>query len=170
MHETMRFWLRRGVDGFRVDVIWHLIKDDLFRDDPPNPDYRTSEPFNRSLLHVYSADRPEVHDIIRGLRQVIDEFPERLLIGEIYLPVERLAAYYGRDLSGAHLPFNFSLIDTPWSARAIAALIDRYEASLPNGAWPNWVLGNHDKPRLASRVGMEKARVAAILLLTLRGT
>ena len=93
-----------------------------------------------------------------------------MLIGEIYLPVERLAAYYGRDLCGAHLPFNFSLLETPWQARAIAALIDRYEAALPEGAWPNWVLGNHDRPRLASRVGDAQTRVAAMLLLTLRGT
>jgi alpha-glucosidase len=170
MHETMRFWLRRGVDGFRVDVIWHLMKDELFRDNPPNPDYRASAPPNQRLLTVYSSDRPEVHDIIRGLRQVIDEFPERLLIGEIYLPFDRLAAYYGHELSGAHLPFNFSLLDTPWNARAIAALIDRYQASLPAGAWPNWVLGNHDRPRLASRVGDAQTRIAAMLLLTLRGT
>lgn len=170
MHEVMRFWLRRGVDGFRVDVIWHLIKDDQFRDNPPNPEFCDGAPPHRHLLPLYSADRPEVHDVIRGLRGVIDEFPECVLIGEIYLPVERLAAYYGRDLSGAHLPFNFSLLETPWRAEAVAQAIDRYLAVLPDGGWPNWVLGNHDRPRLASRVGIEQARVAAILLLTLRGT
>jgi alpha-glucosidase len=170
MHETMRFWLRRGVDGFRVDVIWHLIKDDAFRDNPPNPDFVDGQPPYQRLLPLYSTDRPEVHDIIAGLRAVIDEFRERLLIGEIYLPVERLAAYYGGDLSGAHLPFNFSLISTPWQAAAIADLIARYEGSLPEGAWPNWVLGNHDRPRLASRIGVDQVKVAAMLLLTLRGT
>ena len=101
------------------------------------------------------------------MRKVVDEFPERVLIGEIYLPLERLVAYYGRDLDGAHLPFNFSLIETPWKAADIAALIGRYESLLPQGAWPNWVLGNHDRPRLATRVGPEQARVAAMLLLTL---
>ncbi len=170
MYDVMRFWLRRGVDGFRVDVIWHLSKDAEFRDNPPNPDFGEGQAPYRRLLPLYSADRPEVHEIIRGLRAVINEFPERLLIGEIYLPVERLAAYYGRDLCGAHLPFNFSLLETPWQPRAIAALIDRYEAALPAGAWPNWVMGNHDRPRLASRIGDEQARVAAMLLLTLRGT
>jgi alpha-glucosidase len=170
MHEVMRFWLRRGVDGFRVDVIWHLIKDAEFRDDPPNPDVRPGEPDYRRLLHRYSTDRPEVHEVIRGLRAVVDEFPERLLIGEIYLPLERLVAYYGRDLAGAHLPFNFGLIETPWNARAVAQLIERYEALLPPGAWPNWVLGNHDRPRIAGRIGEKQARVAAMLLLTLRGT
>lgn len=170
MHETMRFWLRRGVDGFRVDVIWHLIKDETFRDNPPNPQFLDGQPPYQRLLPLYSTDRPEVHEVVAGLRAVIDEFPERLLIGEIYLPVERLAAYHGRDLMGCHLPFNFSLLQTPWRADAIAALIERYESSLPQGAWPNWVLGNHDRPRLASRIGEAQIRVAAMLLLTLRGT
>ncbi len=113
---------------------------------------------------------PEVHEVVRGLRGVVDEFPDRVLIGEVYLPVERLVAYYGRDLAGANLPFNFSLIETPWQPRAVAQAIERYEAALPPGAWPNWVLGNHDRPRLASRIGTEQARLAAVLLLTLRGT
>ena len=168
--DAMRFWLAKGVDGFRVDVIWHLIKDAAFRDDPPNPDYHVGLPPNRKVLHVYSADRPEIHDVIAEMRRVSNEFSARVLIGEIYLPVERLVAYYGKDLSGAHLPFNFALISTAWHAREIESLIARYEAALPAGAWPNWVLGNHDKPRLASRIGREQARVAAMLLLTLRGT
>ena len=170
MHEVMRFWLLRGVDGFRVDVIWHLIKDEALRDNPPNPDYRDGEPAYKSLLPINSTDQRQVHEVIRELRAVVDEFPDRVLIGEIYLPVEKLAAYYGVGLDGAHLPFNFALIETPWRADAVASLIDRYEGSLPAGAWPNWVLGNHDRPRLASHVGPEQARVAAMLLLTLRGT
>jgi alpha-glucosidase len=170
MHDVMRFWLKRGVDGFRVDVIWHLIKDDQFRDNPENLDFREGGPQYGRFLPLFSADRPEVHDVVRGLRSVVDEFPGRLLIGEVYLPLEKLVAYYGRDLSGAHLPFNFSLLETPWNARAIAQLIARYEALLPEGAWPNWVLGNHDRPRVASRIGEAHARLVAILLLTLRGT
>src|SRR5260370_39517974 len=79
-------------------------------------------------------------------------------------------AYYGVGLSGFQLPFNFHLISTPWNPMAIATLIDAYEAALPPGGWPNWVMGNHDKPRLATRLGREQARVAAMLLLTLRGT
>lgn len=170
MHDVMRFWLDRGVDGFRVDVMWHLAKEMTFRHDPPNPDWRQGQADYRRNLPVHSTDRPEVHEIVRGLRAVIDNYPDRVLIGEIYLPIEKLVAYYGENLSGAHLPFNFSLIGTPWEAGAIAALIERYEAALPPGAWPNWVLGNHDRPRIASRVGEAQARVAAMLLLTLRGT
>jgi alpha-glucosidase len=170
IHDVMRFWLRRGVDGFRVDAIWHLLKDEQFRDNPPNPDYSPGDPPTKRLLRLYSGDLPELHDAIAGLRRVVDEFTDRLLIGEVYLPVEKLVAYYGRDLQGAHLPFNFSLLETRWHARAIANLIDRYEAALPPGGWPNWVLGNHDRPRIAGRVGAAQARVAAMLLLTLRGT
>jgi alpha-glucosidase len=169
-HEVMRFWLKRGVDGFRVDVMWHLIKDDLFRDDPENPDFRAGDPPHRRIIQIYSADRPEVYDVVRGLRQVVDEFPDRLLIGEIYLPLERLVAYYIGEKDGAHMPFNFSLIETPWKSADIVALIERYEGLLPKGAWPNWVLGNHDRPRLATRIGERQARIAAMLLLTLRGT
>ncbi len=170
MYDVMRFWLRRGVDGFRVDVIWHLIKDDRFSDNPTNPDFRPGDPPHQAVVPLYTADRPEVHEIIAEMRRVVNEFPERVLIGEIYLPVERLVAYYGRDLSGLHLPFNFALLSAPWQARRLAKLIDEYEAALPAGGWPNWVLGNHDRPRIASRVGHDQARIAAMLLLTLRGT
>jgi alpha-glucosidase len=170
MHDVMRFWLSKGVDGFRVDVIWHLIKDDQFRDNPINPAYAPGMPPSQAVLPLHTADLPAVQDIVTGLRRVVDEFPERLLIGEIYLPFERLVAYYGHDLAGVHLPFNFALLHTPWNARAVSTLIDAYEAALPAGGWPNWVLGNHDRARIASRVGSAQARVAAMLLLTLRGT
>jgi alpha-glucosidase len=170
MHEVLRFWLRKGVAGFRIDVLWMLIKDDQWRDNPPNPAYRTGMPLFQSQLPLYTTDRPETQDIVGGLRAVVDEFDNRVLIGEIYLPLERLVAYYGRDLRGVQLPFNFQLLQTAWNARIIADLIDRYEAALPAGGWPNWVLGNHDNPRIASRVGATQARVAGMILLTLRGT
>jgi alpha-glucosidase len=168
--DVMRFWLRKGVDGFRVDVIWHLIKDAEFRDNPPNPHYREGRPPNEKILTQYSTDQPEVHDVIAEMRRVTDEFESRVLIGEVYLPLHRLVAYYGNDLAGAQMPFNFALLSTLWSARSIETIIADYERALPAGAWPNWVLGNHDRPRVASRVGPDQARVAAMLLLTLRGT
>jgi alpha-glucosidase len=170
MLDVLRFWLNRGVDGFRVDVMHHLVKDTQFRDNPPNPDWRPGMPPYRELLATYTADLPEVQEIVAQLRSVLDEFDDRMLVGEIYLPVERLMAYYGVSGSGAHLPFNFQLIRLPWNAREIAAAVERYEALLPSYAWPNWVLGNHDKSRIATRVGPAQARVAAMLLLTLRGT
>jgi alpha-glucosidase len=170
MHEVLRFWLRRGVDGFRVDALWHLIKDDQFRDNPPNPLFRPGDPPHHSQIPLYTTDRPELQDFVAGLRRVVDEFQDRVLIGEIYLPLERLVAYYGANLDGVHLPFNFQLLQTRWNARELAVLIEQYRSLLPAGSWPNWVLGNHDNPRIASRVGLEQARIAAMLLLTLRGT
>jgi alpha-glucosidase len=101
---------------------------------------------------------------------VTEEFKDRVLIGEIYLPLNRLMAYYGKDLSGVQMPFNFQLLQAVWDATVIGNLIEQYEMALPPGAWPNWVLGNHDNPRIASRVGINQVRVAAMLLLTLRGT
>ena len=104
------------------------------------------------------------------MRRLVDQYQDRVLIGEIYLPIERLVQYYGVDLGGVHIPFNFQLLLAKWHARDIARIIGEYEAALPEHGWPNWVLGNHDRPRIASRVGPAQARLAAMLLLTLRGT
>jgi alpha-glucosidase len=165
MYAAMRFWLDRGVDGFRMDVLWLLIKDDQFRDNPPGGE------------EIYNADQPGTQAIVREMRALLDQYGDRVLIGEIYLPLKALVRYYGEPaqgpvlhLDGAQMPFNFQLILTAWDAEAIAKLICGYEADLPDRAWPNYVLGNHDQKRLASRIGTDQARVAAVLLLTLRGT
>jgi alpha-glucosidase len=170
MHDVLRFWLDRGVDGFRVDVIWHIAKDDQFRDNPRNPEYQPGQNPHHEVISTYEADRPEVHDIIAEMRQVLDAYPRRMMVGEVYLPVERLVAYYGDGGGGVHMPFNFQLITMKWNAHTIASAVESYEESLPVYGWPNWVLGNHDNRRIASRIGRAQARVAAMLLLTLRGT
>ena len=168
IYAAMRFWLEKGVDGFRMDVLWLLIKDAEFR--------------NNAEGAVYNADQPETQEIVAEMRAVMDSYGAtmgeaesgsgRVLIGEIYLPLPRLVRYYGAgpNLSGANLPFNFHLIQTRWAADAIAEVIKTYEALLPAGAWPNYVLGNHDQSRLATRIGATQARAAAMLLMTLRGT
>jgi alpha-glucosidase len=170
MLAVMRFWFDKGVDGFRVDVLWHIFKDENFKDNPVNPDFRPDMPSYDSLLPIYSTDQPEVHDIVLQMRQLADEYTERVIIGEIYLPYEKLMPYYGSNKDGIHLPFNFTLIAIDWNARAIATAVEEYEKALPLTGWPNWVLSNHDRPRIASRIGEAQARVAAMLLLTLRGT
>jgi len=170
MFEHMRFWLDKGVDGFRVDVMWHMVKDDKFRDNPPNPDYQPHQATYEKLAPVHSTDQPEVHNVVRKMRAVMDEYSERLMIGEIYLPVQRLVMYYGQNNQGTHLPFNFQLLSVPWESGKIFSVVDEYEAALPAGGWPNWVLGNHDRPRIISRIGLAQAKIAAMLLLTLRGT
>lgn len=171
MFDVLRFWLAKGVDGFRIDVLWHLIKDQQFRDNPANPAYRPGQPEIERNLQIHSADQPEVHHIIAEMRDVIEEYDHRLMIGEIYLPLERLVSYYGKSgESGVHLPFNFQLLQCPWRAERIAELVAEYEELLPTNGWPNWVLSNHDQPRIAARTGEAQARIAAMLLLTLRGT
>jgi alpha-glucosidase len=170
MLEVLRFWFDRGVDGFRVDAIHHLFEDEHLRDNPLNPDWREGMSPARRLVRAHTMDQPEVHEAIAAMRRVADGYEDRVMIGEAYLPIDRLMAYYGVDLTGFHLPFNFHLLSTPWQPVAVSALIDAYEAALPQGGWPNWVLGNHDRSRLASRLGPGQARVAAMLLLTLRGT
>ena len=172
MLDTLRFWLRRGVDGFRVDVMWLVIKDAQFRDNPPNPNYRPGVGMGpRDVqLPVYNDDQPETHEVVKAMRAVLDEFDDRVLIGEIYLPFEKLVRYYGENLDEAQMPFNFNLIGLPWTLEKVFGAIRDYEAALPDGAWPNWVLGNHDRSRLVTRLGAARARVAATLLLTLRGT
>jgi len=162
---VLRFWLDRGVDGFRVDALRQVLKDPDRRDNPPNPDFRPGLPEYDSLLPVRSADHDDLGPVA-AMAEVIAGH-DGVMIGELYLPFERLARYYG---AGVHLPSNMHLISAPWEPGALADLVERYEASLPPGAWPNWVLGNHDRHRVATRLGPEQARVAAMLLLTLRGT
>ena len=162
---VLRFWLDRGVDGFRVDALRQVHKDPEWRDNPPNPGYRPGQQEYDSLLPIRSAD----HDDLAPARAMAETIAERggVMVGELYLPFERLVRYYA---AGVHMPSNMHLISTPWEPRALASLIEEYEAALPDGAWPNWVLGNHDRSRVASRVGSAQARVAAMLLFTLRGT
>lgn len=168
----MKFWLDKGVDGFRVDVMWHMVKDKQLRNNPVLPDspFHADDLIYDHYAPVYSTDQPEVHEIVRMMRAVTDGYENRVLIGEIYLPIDKLVTYYGHSNNGAHLPFNFQLLTLPWDAAQISRAIDEYEGALPAEGWPNWVLGNHDKPRISSRVGRAQAKVAAMLLLTLRGT
>jgi len=171
MKDVVRFWLDRGVDGFRVDVLWLLSKDPEFRDNPVNPDWTEGGPSWLRLFRRNSEDGPRAHEYARLLRSVIDEYPDRVMIGEVVLPPERAVAYHGERLDEAHLPHNFALTELlTWRADEIRAVVDEYEALLPPGAWPNWLLGDHDFPRIPSRVGVERTRLAHMLLLTLRGT
>jgi oligo-1,6-glucosidase/alpha-glucosidase len=170
MIDVMRFWFERGIDGFRIDVLWHLIKAEELTDNPDNQDYRPEMGEKQKLLQLHSTDQAEVHEIAADMRTLADEFGDRLLVGEIVLPLDRLMNYYGGPRPGVHLPFNFLLVEAPWDAAALKRLIGDYEAALPPGGWPNWVIASHDYPRIAAKLGEAQARVAAMLLLTLRGT
>ena len=175
MFDTLRFWLDRGVDGFRMDVIGLIIKDEQLRDNPLNPKARADLPANdlfSRLQQVYNLDQEEVHPILKEIRQIFDEYEGRVAIGELWGPLDRWVKYYGANGDELHLPFNFRLMDEgQWSPQRMRDLVGTMEAALPDFAWPNYVLGNHDRIRLATRFGGQaQARVAAMLLLTLRGT
>jgi glycosidase len=176
MNDVYRFWLDRGVDGFRIDVAQRIMKDPDLRDNPPAPadravEYKSMGAYE-SQLHINDMAHPDVHRVYRELRTMVDAYrPPRVLIGEVHLfDWDKWASFFGTEQDEMHMPFNFSLVYAPWSAGAVRSRVDGLEAALPEGAWPNYVLGNHDEPRLASRFGPERARVAAMLLLTLRGT
>jgi alpha-glucosidase len=171
MADVLRFWLRRGVDGFRVDASAVLIEDELLRDDPPDPHYdpKTTPPPQR-LTRIFTDDRPECMDCLEEIRAVVDEFPDRALAGEVQGKIGRIGHFYGNDRPRFHLPLNFALLDTPWNALSIQGVIDAYLNAIPDGAWSDWVVGGHDKKRIASRIGQAQSRILAMLLLTLRGT
>jgi len=171
MMAVLRFWLDRGVDGFRIDVLWHIIKAPELPDNPINSDWTPDRRQRDRLIQFYSTDQPEAHAISAEFRELADSYSDRVLIGEIFLPDDRLARWYGTvERPQVHLPINFHLIENEWNAASLRRMIADYEASLPAWGWPNWVHGSHDARRIAARVGEAQARVAAMLLLTLRGT
>ena len=169
IHDVLRFWLDRGVDGFRFDVIHLIGKDPLLPDDPPEV-----AGIPRCVLH----DDPRALTHLAGIRQVLDAYAgQRVSVGEIVSVsadrVERTAAHTGPGL--LHLAFEFSALHRPWGdATRWRSGIERVEAAFDDatGRWPTWALGNHDQPRLRTRWGGDErvARAAAALQLGLRGT
>src|SRR4051812_44559623 len=170
MAEVLRFWMRRGVDGFRVDASAVLAEDALLRDDPVDPEADETTPPPQRLMRVFSDDRPESLHYIEEMRRIIDEFDHRLLCGEVQGKTDRIGHFYGNAHPRLHLPLNFALLDSPWNAFSLQAAIDAYFNAIPDAAWPDWVIGGHDKHRIASKLGQAQARVLAMLVLTLKGT
>ena len=161
--EILRFWLGRGIAGFRIDVAHGIVKDRQLRD---NPDPGTS---------TYNANRDEVHDVFRRWRRLVDDYePERVLLGETWvMELERLARFYGTGEDELHLAFNFPFTFSSLEAPSLRAVVEATEAALPERAWPVWMLSNHDIVRFPTRMAggdERKARAALFLLLTLRGT
>ncbi|WLG98193.1 alpha-amylase family glycosyl hydrolase [Pseudomonas sp. FP198] len=165
MHQVLHFWLERGVDGFRVDVVHCVGKDQSFADDPRCMAGETMVKIN---------DQPYSHEVLRGLRRLVDSYPgERVLIGEVNIrSTAQVAAYYGAS-DELHMSFNFPPLDAPWDPVVFRMCVREVENDLgPLQAWPTWVLSNHDNSRHRTRYGgsLRRARAAAVMLLTLRGT
>jgi alpha-glucosidase len=165
MHGVLRFWLDRGVDGFRADVVHLIGKDPALPDQPPDL-------AGIDLVGVH--DHPSAHPLLRGIRAVLDSYPgPRVMVGEVNLATPALLAPYYGNGDELQMVFNFSLLWAPWDAASWKERIVASEAALtPVDGWPVWVLSNHDTPRHRTRYnGSEhRARVAAAVLLTLRGT
>jgi len=163
MHDTLRFWLDRGVDGFRVDALQRLAHDPLLRS-------------NAGAARRRDQDWETMHDRLRGIRRVTDEYEDRMLVGEVAIDDLHRVVTFLNDGDQLHLAHNFVFADLPWSAEAFALSIADFEALASGVAWPAWFLGNHDMPRVATRfdggtgLGPARARAALLLLYTLRGT
>jgi alpha-glucosidase len=181
MFDVVRFWLDRGVDGIRVDVAHGIMKDPELRDNPPNVlfDKVVDNPYKDlgaydSQLHVYDRAHPDLHAVYRDLRRLLNSYgleQPRVSIGEIHIfDYQEWATYFGTELDELHLPFNFGLLGVKWNAAAVRTVVDLVEGVMRPGTWPTYVVGNHDEHRIATRVGAEEARVAQMLLLSLRGT
>ncbi len=182
MHNVLRFWMDRGVDGFRIDVMHMLLKHPDLLDNPENPDWKPGDPELWRYRWVNNVNYPDVYEAVRGIRRVVDEYPGRMVVGEVFGSSAHIAAYYGNEkLDGLHLAFNFHYINqrepviTPWEAPLLAFIARRAEEAMPPGGQPCYAFNNHDRPRFASRHngdghGPDRARAAALLLLGLRGT
>lgn len=181
--DVIRFWLEMGVDGFRLDVVNYYFKDALLRNNPPK------RPANlRDLIagviysyakhhHTYDKDQPEMFDLLKDMRELVDSYGEKLLLGEVGSDrnTEMATRYYGKNNDGLHLSFNFDFLHSPWNANSFKRIIMEWEKGLPSWAWPTYVLSNHDVVRHISRycrgVNSEAcAKVAISMLLTLHGT
>ncbi|MDQ3114604.1 MAG: alpha-amylase family glycosyl hydrolase [Actinomycetota bacterium] len=174
--DVLRFWLDRGADGVRIDVAHMLMKDPQLRDNPEAPEgnanpFDLQHPDFGTQLHQFDRRHPDTQGTLAEIRAVVADYPGVVTIAEIEaMSWPDWAAYYGPELDGMHLPFPFRLLETPWRADLLRAELVGLYASLPPGAWPIVALGNHDRIRLATRLGPEQARVAAVLLLTLAAT
>jgi alpha-glucosidase len=161
---TLRFWLDRGVDGFRADVIHNIGKTAELAD---------VEGGIAKIPHCALNDEAVTHEHLRRIRSVLDEYPgDRAVVGEVFLlSTEQVAPYYG-DGDELHMSFNFPPLFAPWTAHDWRGQIDETFSVLgPVQGWPTWVLSNHDQKRHHTRYGSEaRARAAAVLLLTVRGT
>lgn len=179
MYDALRFWMRRGVDGFRVDVAHFLMKDPDYRDNPVNPPntlaFENFKVFGEYDLQEHKHDKghPDNHMVYREFRAVLNEFEEqspRYSVGEIHIfDWDEWATYYGAD-DELHMPFNFALIGAKWAAQTVREVVENVERVLSKGQWPNYVFSNHDEHRISARYGEYAARTMMMALLTLRGT
>ena len=179
MQDILRFWLDLGVDGFRVDAVAFLLEDPKLENETRNPNFPsgnctsniTNPECYNSLIHNRTTNYPGVHEIIRSWRKLLDSYVERFMVGEVYGSLSEVVTYYGNYSDEFNFPFNFFLLEnTKWTGTQVSSIIGDWLDAIPKGAWSNWVLGNHNNPRIASKAGLYLAKALNVLLLTLPGT
>jgi len=169
MLKVIDFWLTRGVDGFRGDAIDNIYEDPEFTDEESNPNYRVGldDPYN-TLIHSKTTSLPETIKLTTEISEHIKKYGDTFFITEAYLDINGLANVYRNCPASNHSPFNFNFVSMPWEATTYKEFIDKYieiSHELPR----NYVLGNHDRRRVMSRLGKEKALSLALLSMTLPG-
>jgi alpha-glucosidase len=171
--DILRYWLDRGIAGFRIDVAHGIVKDRELRDNPEATEQDAEHDRQIGQRLVFSMNRPEVHDVLRRWRKLSDPYGG-VLVGETYVhELQTLASFYGDGVDELHLAFNFVFLLADFDAATLAPIVAETQALLPERAWPVWTLGNHDLTRFPTRWGGGDpglARCALMLLLTLRGT
>ncbi len=188
MFEAAKYWLDLGVDGFRLDLVNHLVEDELLRENPFNNPLNSSRSIQEMLpyewqKHLYDRDLPETHEILKELRSLTDSFSSRVLVGEAAtFDTSAAASYYGSGDDELHLVFNFNFFTCPFQPRSFLHTALEWHDALPSGAWPCLALSNHDQPRHIGRFAgsflvygesqdaVPKGKIAASFLLTLRGS
>lgn len=180
MEDVIKFWFDFGVDGFRIDAVIFLLEDPELQDEPVNPHFNdtancsggsNSSVCYDSLIHNLTENYPGIHEIIRSWRKISDSYTHRFFVGETYDPVDTVMTYYGENNDEFHFPFNFLLLSNKeWTGTVVSDKVSQWMDAMPKGAWPNWVLGNHDNPRIANKAGFYLTRALNVLLLTLPGT
>jgi len=172
MLNVLEFWLDKGVDGFRLDLINFLYEDELLRDNPRRLGRR---PYFWQH-HIYDRSRPESLEAARDLRGLCDTYPDRALMGEVCTDErDDAVAYLGDGSDSLHLSFYLDFARVRWSAERFRESVGWLEKHIPAGGWPCYYLNNHDMSRTFTRLGggryaEARAKVAAAMLLTLRGT
>jgi alpha-glucosidase len=182
MHDVLRFWFDRGIDGFRIDVMGMIVKHPDLADNPLNPEWKPGDRERSGQIWVNNLNYPDVYDAVKRIRRVFDEYPEKMAVGEVFGSAGAIAAYYGDARApGLHLAFNFQFIHvvepihTPWDAEIMKRIVREAESAIPPGGQPCYAFGNHDRMRSITRhnhdgLGLERARAAALLLMSLRNT
>lgn len=170
MFNVLRFWLDRGVDGFRTDAVYFLFEDENLEDEPVNPNYKLGQStLHDEVLHTKTFALPETLSMMKKMTEVMKEYKGTFMVTEVWSGLDELLKMYRTIDWQFYSPFNFSLITLPWKAEPHKVYIDEYDLALGEVYYPSYVLGNHDSHRVVTRIGEKQARIAAMAQLTLRG-